>query len=183
VDEGTVELNPPDHWVVRIFYARKNRYLGQFPTKEEATQYLAVVRRILESFGKTKEAVDAMTELQGREVVQRARYESGAYLGLSIEAKAAEGSTPKERSKAMDVEKRTARRMLQVHHTSSGKLRELYKMRCETCELCCRKDCKRCEPCKRNRDCKDESRREICLRKVRRPCYLSDSGPLPLTFC
>ena len=71
-----------ENWIAKIEYARKTRYLGTFSTQEECSRYLEAVRDILESFGKTRDEVDAMTDAQGKSAVQKARYEAEAMLGI-----------------------------------------------------------------------------------------------------
>ena len=83
LDDGTVERKGSNSWVSKIEYARKSRFLGTFRTKEEATTYLASVKKILESFGKTRDALETMSDNQGRKAVQRARYEAEALLGIT----------------------------------------------------------------------------------------------------
>jgi antirestriction protein len=195
VDDGTIEEKSADDWVVTIFYARKNRYLGTFATKEGATEFLAAVKQILESFGKTQDEVNAMTDSKARAAIERARYEAEASSGIyskenAPDTKDARMATDTAKPKESDVDalqkiveaslksldesdkniskRKTGKRLRDSieYYTDCGNLRGLHQARCNTCVLCCKNDCKRCEPCIRNRECENESQKEVCLRKV-----------------
>eukprot|EP00980_Cylindrotheca_fusiformis_P027898 scaffold22565_cov97-Cylindrotheca_fusiformis.AAC.7 len=87
INEGSVDLDLPNGgntsyenpWVVHLFYARRMRRLGRFPTKEDGKKYLDTLRQILMSFGITTEEMNAMNETQGRATIERAQYEAKTY--------------------------------------------------------------------------------------------------------